>query len=148
MASKLYDGGMTAILGAGLVLGTDTLKIMLVTTSYTFAQGETAMTNAAAAELSVTGYTPGFASSSRHTVSSKTTATDGTNHRSKFSGQATDTWTALGAGATISAAILYKHLTNDASSTPLVYLDFTDTATNGSDFTLTYDTNGFFYIQN
>lgn len=148
MASKLYDKGMNDIQNRTIDLVSDTLKIMLVTTGYTFVQTETVLTTAAASELSVTGYTPGFASASRHTASSKTITNDTSNHRSKFLGEATDVWTALGSGATISAAILYKHLTNDAASTPIAYLDFTDTPTNGSDFTITYDTNGFYYIQN
>lgn len=148
MASKLYDAGGKAIYDRTIDIAADTLKVMLVTTGYTFVQTETAMTTAAASELSVTGYTSGFASASRRTLASKTMTNDTTNHRTVVDAADPATWTALAAGATISAAIVYKHLTSDAASTPIAYLDFTDTATNGSDFTITYDANGIWYIQN
>ncbi len=149
MASKNYDNGIKKIIDRTIDLAGDTLKIMLVTTGYTFLQTETAMTTAAASELSVTGYTSGFASASRRTLASKTMTNDTTNHRTIFTATSPATWTALAAGATIAGAIVYKHITDDATSIPITFLDFTDTATNGSDFTLTYDaTTGIWCINN
>ena len=50
------------------------------------------------------------------------------------------TWTSLGAGVAISGAVLVKEITNDASSRIIAWLDVADTSTNGSDFTLTFNT--------
>lgn len=148
MASKNYDEGFFRIFDRTIDLAADTLKIMLVTTGYTFVQTETVMTTAAASELSVTGYTSGFASASRRTLASKSITKDATNHRIIFTATSPATWTALAAGATIAGAIVYKHLTSDALSTPITFLDFTDTATNGSDFTLTYDATTGIWVNN
>lgn len=148
MASFFYNAGQYGIAHRDIDFASDTIKCMLVTTSYTPDQDETAMTAAAAAELNVTGYTPGFASSSRRTLGSKTITNDTTNNRTVFDGADPTTWTALGAGATISAMIVYKHLTNDASSTPIWYCDFTDTATNGSDFSVVFAATGIGYLAN
>ena len=48
------------------------------------------------------------------------------------------TWTAINAG-TAAAAVLFLMGTNDADSQLIAYIDFTDTVTNGGDFTLKWD---------
>lgn len=148
MASKFYDGGVYGIVHRDIDFASDTIKLMLVTSSYSFVQTESAMTNAAAAELNVTGYTSGFASASRRTLSSKTITNDTTNHRCVLDAADPTTWTSVATGATIAGAVVYKHLTSDAASTPIAFLDFTDTATNGSDFSVVFDALGIGYFQN
>lgn len=148
MASANYNAGIKGIQDRTIDYASDTIKVMLVTSSYTFNQDETSMTTASSAEPNITGYTAGFGSASRRTLASKTITNDTTNNRSVFDAADPATWTALGAGATLSAAIVYKHITDNATSVPITYLDFTDTATNGGDFSVAYDAGGIFYIQN
>ena len=97
------------------------------------------------AEVSVSGYTGGFAGSGRKTLASKTVTVDDTNDWAKldaadFTGGTT--WSALASGETIAAAILIEEITNDAASVLLIYLDAADLATNGSDMDLSFHANG------
>lgn len=149
MASKNYDAGMAGIANRSIDFITDVLKVMLIGTAtpYTFDQTHAAMTVPAASELSVTGYVGGFAGSGRQTLASKTITNDTTNHRTVFDAADPAAWT-LSTGGTVAAAIVYKHLTSDALSIPIFFLDNADTPTNGSTFTLVFDVLGLGYIQN
>lgn len=125
---------------------TDTLKVMLVDSTYTgnadddFVDDGTA-NDPASHEISVTGYTPGFSGSGRKTLAGATMTTDDTNDVVVF--DANDvTWTALGAGATIGAVILYKNGTSDTDSQLIAKFDPTNAATNGSDVTAQWSTSG------
>ena len=55
-------------------------------------------------------------------------------------------WT-LGSGKTVASAVVYWHSTDDATSIPLFFLDFTDVTTNGGTFTLVFDPAGIAYLQ-
>lgn len=118
----------------------DSIKVMLVTTGYTFNPDDRFVSSAAGSEISVTGYTGGFGGSGRKTLASRTLSADDTNDRSAFDA-ADVTWTALGSGATIAAAILFKELTSDALSPMIAYFDLVDTATNGGDITLSWSSS-------
>lgn len=142
MASKNYNAGIKAIQDRTIDWASSTINIMMVGTAvpYTFSQDETSMTTPALSELSVTGY-------SRKTLGSKTITNDTTNDRSVFDAADPSAWT-LSSGGTAAGAIVFWNNTNDAGSVPISFLDFTDTATNGSAFTIQFDANGIFYIQN
>lgn len=142
MASKNYNAGIKAIQDRTIDYASGTINIMMVGTAvpYTFNQDETSMTTAAASELSVTGY-------SRKTLGSKTITNDTTNDRTVFDAADPSSWT-LSSGGTAAGAIVFWNNTNDAGSIPITFLDFTDTPTNGSAFTIQFDANGIFYIQN
>lgn len=73
----------------------------------------------------------------------ETVTTDDANNRGVFDA-ADVTWTDLGGAAndTIAAALIYKHVTNDSDSVPLIHLDVTDTPTNGGPVTLVFHANG------
>jgi hypothetical protein len=53
-----------------------------------------------------------------------------------------------GSGETVTGVVFFKFVSNDAGSTPIAFVDASDLATNGSDFTFAPDaTNKFFYLQ-
>jgi hypothetical protein len=144
MASGWYTSGLRDVLDRTIDLASDTIKLILVTSTYTpdkdhdFAAD---LTN----ELSGTGYTGGFAGSGRKTIGSKAFSTDTGNDRVEFTFGAV-TWTAINAGNP-KYAILVKEITNDAASRLIAYLDLGTVVTNGSDMVLTPDgTAGALYV--
>lgn len=143
MASFFYTRGMQALTTGGIDMDSDTLKLMLVKSSYTATKADVSVaygvsSNPNTEELSVSGYTGGFAGSGRKTVTITQQVNDGAN-RVEFAID-DQTWTSLAAGQTIGGAILYKHLTNDTSSTLIAFFDLTDTPTNGGNITLDFAT--------
>ena len=134
MASGWYNSGVRDIVDRTIDFSADTLKLILVTSSYTpdadhnFADD---LTN----ELSGTGYTGGFAGSGRKTIGSKAFETDTTNNRVEFTWGGV-TWTAINAGNP-KYAILVKEITNDAATRLIAYLDLGTVVTNGGDLTVT-----------
>lgn len=85
-------------------------------------------------EISVSGY-------SRQTLSGRVVAQDDTNDRADFSGNNV-TFTALVAGQTIGAAVIFKFVTNDSDSLLVCYHDLTNTATDGSNVQVRWDSGG------
>jgi len=152
MASTFYNGGMAALLSAGSPFLSTTVKCILVATAtpYTFNKDDDFVDESGAndvidAEVSVSGYTGGFAGAGRKTLASKTVTADDTNDwasldAADFTGGTT--WSALGAGETIEAAVFVEEITNDAASRLLIYLDPGNLATNGSDMDLSFHANG------
>jgi len=43
---------------------------------------------------------------------------------------------------TVGSAIVFKFVTDDAGSTPIVFIELANTATNGGDITVNFDTGG------
>src|SRR3972149_4757249 len=143
MASFVYNTAAKEIADATIDLDTNTLKVMLVTASYV-ADRDNDVVDAGGAndavdhEINVTGYTRGWGGAGRRTAV-VTVGVDKTNDRGEVF-IADLTWTALGAGATIAAAILIKEgVANDTTSRLIAYFDLADTATNGGDITLDFD---------
>ncbi len=118
MASGMYKIGEEGLLGA-INLLTDTIKARLVTSSYTANfTTDTSMTNV------------GTGVGTDQTLASPS-VTGGVFNA------ASSTWTAVSAGSTLVAAVVYKYVANDAGSTPIAYIQFTNaTATNGGDLTV------------
>lgn len=140
MASGFYNAALYDIGRAIIDLDTDTLKVVLVTTGYTYDADhvfiDEAGTDVAGTEIAVSGYTGGYNGAGRKTAT-VTGQANNTNNRADFA-IADLTWTALGAGATIGSAILVKEITNDAASKLVAAFDVTDTPTNGGDITLDF----------
>lgn len=146
MASLMYNKGLEW-LGSG-DLTTATIKVMLVTSSYTANKDHDFASSPAANEISGTGYTSGFAGSGRKTLASKTFAESDANDNAAF--DAADLlWTGLQADCgTAAACVIYVHDTSDAASTLLCYLDgggFPRTF-DGTDFPLVWNSSGIFTI--
>ena len=138
----VYNTAANLIANGTIDLDTTAFKVMLVTSTYIANRDNDFVAAGGAsdpddAEIVVSGYTGGFGGSGRK-AAVITTAVDKTNDRAEV--YIVDlTWTALGAGATIAAAILIQEITNDAASRLIAYFDVTATATNGGDITLDFD---------
>jgi hypothetical protein len=116
-------------------------KVMLVGSGYTYNPDHDYVSQVNSAEISCSGYTGGFGGAGRKALT-LTPVEDDANDRAIVK-IADVTWTALGTGATIAAAVIVREGTSDADSKLVAHLDIPDTPTNGSNFTLTFDaTNG------
>jgi hypothetical protein len=150
VASILFNKAKEDIIGGVIDLNADTLKWILVDSTYT-ADPDTEVVDAAGAsdiidaEISVTGYTGGWGGAGRKTLTNKSFTHDDGVDRAIFDSTVDYTWSSLGSGATIVAAILVKEGgSDDTTSRPIVYVDTNDVSTNGGDITLQLDTNGIF----
>lgn len=149
MASLVYNTAAKEILDNTINLSSDTIKVMLVTSSYV-ANKDDDVVDAAGAddpvdhEISVTGYTGGWGGAGRKTLANKQFTVDDTDDEAVFDNTVDLTWTALGAGATIAAAIVIKEGgADDTTSRLIAYLELASPfATNGGDFTLQFDAEG------
>lgn len=149
MANFVYNAAATRVLNGALNLSTATLKMMLVTSSYTANRDDEFVSAASAAEISATNYTGGFGGAGRKTLTGQTVTKDNTNDRAELDVNDV-TWTALGgaSNATIAAILVIKENTNDADSWLVAYYDtVTGTpslpfTTNGGDLTLNINVEG------
>lgn len=74
----------------------------------------------------------------RKALSNETVTKDDTNDRGAFSADNV-TWTALGAGTrAVAGVLIYKHVTNDADSIPIMFLEFSATP-DGNNFVLKWN---------
>lgn len=125
-------------------LNTDTFKVMLVASSYTFSAAHTVIADCSASEISNAGYTAGGATLASVTFSQ----TSGT---ATFDA-ADSTWTASGASLIARRAIIYKSGTANARVSPIIaaiLLDTTPadvTVTAGNTLTLQYNGSGIFTL--
>lgn len=141
MASGWYNSGKRDILDGTIDLVNDTIKVILVTSSYT-PDADHDFANDLTNELSGTGYASGFAGSGRKTLSGKAFATDTGSDFARFY-SSNVTWSAINAGNP-KYAIFVKEITNDAATRLLFYVDLGTVVTNGGDLTMAPDaTNGF-----
>lgn len=139
MASGFYESGFQAMNGL-FDLDTSTVKIMLLKDTYTYDPDTASLTALAAAECNATNYTGGFAGAGRKTA---TITSQQNTVSNRWDWAIADlTWTALGGAAnnTLGGCALVFENTNDASSIPIAFFDFTDFTTNGSDVTLDFAT--------
>ena len=147
MAVITYNQGRTDLLDGTIDLLTNTLKIMLVTSSYIADKDdqfvEEGVDDANEHELTGTGYAPGFAGAGRKTLSAKAVTKDDANDRAEFDDTADITWTGIDAG-TAAAAILYFHNTADTDSVLIMYNDSGGfpIVTNGGDLTIQWNAEG------
>jgi hypothetical protein len=146
MASFAYHKAIQEIIFQGTVVpGTNTLKIMLVNSTYTPNKDNLVVdaggaNDPADAEIVATNYARLWGGAGRKTVT-VTSADDTTNDRAVLI-FADLTWSALGGATndTIVGAILIKEGgANDTTSRLIAYFDVTDATTNGSDYTLDFD---------
>src|SRR5688572_20769615 len=136
MASGWYNSGKRDVFDGTIDLVNDTIKAILVTSSYT-PDADHDFANDLTNELSGTGYTGGFAGSGRKTTASKAFSTDNANDRAEFTFAAI-TWSAINAGNP-KYLILVKEITNDAATRLIAWLDLGTVVTNGGDLTVTPD---------
>lgn len=150
MASGFYNQALADILTGSIDMDSNTLKIMLVDTGYTYDpdhqvvdNGANDATDPSYNEIVATNYTGGYNGAGRKTATLTVSKQDANNRAIITIGDLT--WTSLGGATndTVGGAILIKEITNDTSSRLIAFFDLTDTPTNGGDFTLDFDgTNG------
>ena len=128
----------TGSTSAQISLTSDTIKIMLVRSSYTVAATDDFVGDVVANEITGGGAS-GFAGADRKTLGSKTLVVG--SGLATFDAADPTAWT-IAAGETIGGAIIYKHITSDAASPLICYLAFTNTATNGGTITVSFNASG------
>lgn len=134
MASFVTNSGADGLTSGGTItFSSDTIKVRLVTSTSTVNKDDTNMST-------------WIAIGTDQTLGSKTKTKDTTNDRIVFDA-ADATWTAVAGGSTIGGLGVFKFVTNDAGSTPITFIDVTDTPTNGSDIVWTISADGMFYLQ-
>ncbi len=134
MANTLYDLGRNAFLSAGINWGSDTIKIALISTSlYTFSQSHQFWSSASA----------GLIGTAQTLASKATPGNNGTVDAADV------TFTAVTAGSTVSAFIIYKD-TGVAGTSPLIAYFDTGTnmpiVTNGGDIIIQFNASGIFKL--
>lgn len=136
MADVIYNSFKRDIMNGSIDLDTDTVKVMLVTSSYTPNIDTHTKRSDVTNEVTGTGYTAGGA-----TLASKTVAVDNTDDEGVFDADdvtwSTSTITARG-------AVLYKSRGGASSADELIcYLDFTsDKVSSGGSFVITWGAEG------
>lgn len=147
MASLVYDGGSFGLQHRDIDWLNDTIEVILVKSTYTPSQTDTAAVYAANEISGVTGYTGGFAGSGRKVLSSKTLTNDTVNNRTVYNAGNPTAWT-LGVGDTVAGAIVGKKgASDDTTAIPIFFLSFSPVPTNGSTFTLQWNASGISYTQ-
>lgn len=141
VTSKWYGLALDSAFKKKIDLSADTLKVMLVTSSYTFNQDtHDFLSDVVANEISGTGYTAGGA-----TITSPTpTYTGGTNTFALDGGDVS--WTS--ATLTARGAVVYDSTPGtDATRPLLVFVDFgADVPVTAGTLSLTWDAAGIFSI--
>lgn len=139
MASLIYNSFKKKIQDGSIDLDTDTIKVALVTSSYTPDQDSHDFFDDVTNEVSGTGYSAGGA-----TLGTVTVTQDNTNNRGVF--DAADTsW----ASSTITArgAVIYKSTGTAATSPLIAYIDFgQDYSSTAATFQITWNASGILYI--
>lgn len=135
MADVIYNAFKKNIMNGGIDLDTNTIKVMLVTSSYTPEQDTHEDRADVTNEVTGDGYTSGGAE-----ITNKAVTQDNTDNEGVFDGDDV-TWSA----STITArgAVIYKS-TGDASTDLLVcYIDFgSDKSSSSGNFTIQWNAEG------
>lgn len=136
-----FNRGKYLVLSGGINLLTDTIKAVIVTPSYTFSADHNFISDVSSNELSVTGYTGGFAGSGRKTLANKSVTEDDSSDLAYF--DADDLlWTSLSTGGTVGGLALVREVTNDSASPLIAFFDLVDTPTNGGDIGISWNASG------
>lgn len=144
MASGAYSRGILKVLDGTIDLDTTATKVGLAQSTYAPDPDESSLSTFATSEASCTGYTGGFGGAGRK--SATVTLTEQTANNRVVAILTDLTWSALGGASnqTLGYAVWLREITNDASSVPIAYLNFSaNVTTNGSDILCDFDgTNG------
>lgn len=135
MADVIYNSFKAKIMDGSIDLDTDTIKVALVTATYTPNQDTHDFFDDVTNEVSGTGYTAGGA-----TLASKTVTADTTDNEGVFDA-ADVTWST----STITArgAVIYKSTGTASTSALICYLDFgSDQSSSAGDFTIQWNAEG------
>lgn len=135
MADVIFNSFKVKVSDGNIDLNTDTIKVALVTSSYTPDQDAHDFFDDVTNEVIGTGYTAGGA-----TLANAAVTQDNTNNRAKF-----DADDVVWSSSTLTArgAIIYKDTGNAATSPLICYIDFgSDKSSSGSNFTIQWHADG------
>lgn len=132
MASFVYNEFKRASAAAEIDLDADDIRVALMMTNTTVDTENDGIVNlddfSALDEFDGANYV-------RKALANEAVAKDDANDRADFSADNV-TWTALGAGTrAIAGVLVYYHNTDDASSVPIAWIEFSATP-DGNDFTI------------
>jgi len=135
MADVIYNNFKKLIMNGGIDLDTDTIKVALVTSSYTPDQDVHDFFDDVTNEVSGTGYTAGGA-----TLGSVTVTADNTDNEGVFDAADTSWSTAT---ITARAAVIYKSTGTASTSALIAYVDFgADKVSTAGTFTIQWNSEG------
>lgn len=135
MADVIYNSFKKLIMDGSIDLDTDTIKVALVTSTYTPDQDAHDFFDDVTNEVSGTGYTAGGAS-----LANKAVTADNTDNEGVFDADDVS-WTT--ATITARAAILYKSTGVASTSALIAYVDFTaDKTSTAGTFTISWNSEG------
>lgn len=139
MATVFYNNGKKKLIDGSIDMDTDTIKVALVTSSYSPNIDTHDFFDDITNEVSGTGY-----SSGGYTLANKTVTVDTTNDRAVFDA---DDITSASTTVTFRAAIIYKS-TGAAATSPLIaYIDFTtDRVYTAETVLISWSSSGIFYL--
>lgn len=151
MASLVYNKGKTEILNGGIDLLSDTIKVALVTSSYTPDKDSHDYFNDITNEVSGSGYNSGGNALTWTGIefgdpASQNNAVSQNNDNDRAEFDADDvSWNP--STITARAAVLYKSTGTPANDTLIAYVDFGDDySSNNEDFTIEWDSAGILYL--
>jgi hypothetical protein len=134
MANVYNTGKIELSTGGSTDWTADTIKALLVSSVYVYSSAHQFVNEVTANELANSGY-------ARQTLTSKTVALDGSDVKITA---ANLTFSALGAGTTPDAVIIFRDTGNDATAPLLAYnaFDGAQDAPNGTDYSVTLPATG------
>jgi len=140
MASHMFNAAKKRLLDGSIDLDTDDVRVLLCmsnTTADTENDGKVYV-----GDLTTLDEHDG-ANYARKALTNEAVNVDDPNDRAEFDADDV-TWTSLGAGTRdCVGALLYKHVTNDADSLLIAWIEFASPVTNdGSNFTIQWNAEG------
>ena len=135
MADIVYNSFKKNIMNGSIDLDTDTIKVALVTSSYTPNQDTHEDFADVTNEITSTGYTAGGSA-----LANKAVTADNTDNEGVFDA---DNVTWANSSITARGAVVYKDTGTAATSLLICYIDFTsDKSSSTSDFIIQWNTEG------
>ena len=136
MASGQYTKALELAVAGGVLWTSGTIRVLLVDSSYAYDPDHATVADVIADELGVSGY-------ARATLASKTATLDAGNNRVSLDA-ADVTFSALGVGATIGGAVVFRRAggADDNTDLLLAFVDLNDLVTNGGDVVIAWNAGG------
>ena len=135
MADVIFNSFKKKIMDGSIDLDTDTIKVALVTSSYTPDQDAHDFFDDVTNEVSGTGYSAGGAS-----LANKAVTADNTDNEGVFDADDV-TWSS--SSITARAAVLYKSTGTASTSALIAYVDFgADKTSSSGNFTIQWNSEG------
>lgn len=127
----------------GINLTGVSVKVCLVDGTFALTATDQYLGDGTLGEISVGGYTGGHGNAGRRTITGVTISLGASGVTVYVDGADPATWSSVATGVTINGAVLHvKGTSNDTDAKIIAFYDLTDTPTNGSDITLSWNSSG------